>query len=294
MGKSMNNFDWKHAYAFLVTAETGSFSAAARLLGLTQPTLGRQVSALEQALGITLFERVSGGIELTPNGYDLLDHVKMMKSAADALALSASGRMEAIEGEVCITATEIIAAYILPDIVRKIRLEAPNLKITVVASNETSDLIRREADIAIRAFEPTEPDLISRKIKNMNVRLYASRKYLSGVKNRNKPEDLSDCDFLGFGALDSVISELRQVGFDLRHENFPIVVKNHMAQWEYVRQGLGIGFMLENIGDSDPLVDRVLPNMEPFVGESWLVVHKELKTSRKLRLVFDALADELG
>lgn len=289
-----SNFDWNHARAFLVTAEAGSFSAAAKILGLTQPTLSRQVSALEQELGITLFERVNGGIAITSNGQELLEHVKTMKEAADHLSFSAFGRKEAIEGEVCITATEIIAAFVLPQIVQKIRARAPNLKIQIVASNETSDLVKREADIAIRAFEPIQPDLITKKICNVNARLYAAKNYLSNFQQIKKTMDLSVCDFLGFDDGDGVIDELNKVGFNLSRHNFPIIVKNHLAQWEYVKQGLGIGFMAESVGDAEPLVGRVLPDMEPFVIGSWLVVHRELKTSRKLRLVFDILAEEMG
>lgn len=288
------NFDWNRARAFLVTAEEGSFSAASRAIGVTQPTLGRQVSALEQELGVSLFERVGGGVELTSSGYDLLDHVRAMGNAANSLSLSASGRARAIEGEVCITATEIIAAFVLPSIVQKLRAKAPNLRIEVVASNEASDLMRREADIAIRAFEPTQPDLIAKKIRNVNAHLYGSKEYLALLKNRDQPQDLLSSDFVGFDRGDMMIDELNKVGFELTQKNFPIVVKNHLAQWEYIKYGLGIGFMTEDVGDREPLVERALPNLDPFVIGSWLVVHRELKTSRKLRIVFDLLAEELS
>ena len=150
-------FDWNRARAFLVTAEEGSLSAAARALDMTQPTLGRQVTALEQELGVALFERGARGLELTPSGLDLLEHVRAMGEAANSLSLTASGQATAVEGNICITATEVMAAFILPPIIEKLRRLEPGITVELVASNSTSDLKRREADIAIRSFRPTQP-----------------------------------------------------------------------------------------------------------------------------------------
>jgi DNA-binding transcriptional LysR family regulator len=286
-------FDWNRARAFLVTAEEGSFSAAARALGTTQPTLGRQVAALEQELGVSLFERVGGGLELTAGGHDLLEHVRTMGEAANNLSLFASGRAEAIEGDVCITATEDIAAFVLPPIIKNLRLKCPGINIELIASGDTSDLMRREADIAIRAFKPEQPELIARKIKNVNVHLYAAKTYLANVEQRDCPNDLSSLDFIGFDKSDRMIAELNQRGFVLSPKNFPLIVKSHLVQWELVKQGVGIGFMTETIGDNESSVERVLPDFDPFIVGLWLVVHRELKTSRRLRTVFDFLVSEL-
>ena len=151
-------FDWNRVRAFLATAEEGSLSAAARALHQTQPTLSRQVTGLEQSLGVTLFERGHRQARLTVAGLELLEHVRAMAEAANRVSLAASGQSQAIEGRVCITATELLAAHHLPRMLRKLREQAPGIVVEVVASDELRDLIRREADIAIRHAQPTQPE----------------------------------------------------------------------------------------------------------------------------------------
>jgi len=287
-------FDWNRARAFLVTAEEGSLSAAARALGLTQPTLGRQVTALEQELGVVLFERVGRGLVLTPSGLELISHVRNMGEAANRVSLAASGRSQSIEGSICITASEVHAAFLLPPIVAKLRHVAPGIDIEIIASNTASDLGRREADIAIRSFRPTQPELIARKIKDVPARLYASIDYLQRIGFPNCAEDLKRADFIDFDDTDMLLNGLNALGLNLTRENFPIHTKNHIVQWQLVKQGLGIGVMPEDIGDAEPLVQQALPELEPIVFPIWLTTHRELNTSRRVRLVFDLLATELA
>src|SRR3954447_21314158 len=159
-------FDWNRARAFLITAEEGSLSAAARALGLTQPTLGRQVDALEAELGVVLFERVGRGLTLTAGGLDLLEHVRAMAEAADRFALVASGQSQTLEGAVCITASEVISAFLLPPVLAQIRKKHPGIEIKLVATNEVRDLRRREADIAIRSGRPTDENLVTTRLRD--------------------------------------------------------------------------------------------------------------------------------
>lgn len=158
------NFDWNRARAFLATAESGSLSAAARSMAMTQPTLGRQVSALEEELEVVLFERVGRGLRLTPAGFELLEHVRKMGEAASAIALSAAGKSTAVEGSVSISASEVDAALRLPPILKRIRDRHPGIDIVIVATNAESDLRLREADIAIRNYRPTQETLIARRV----------------------------------------------------------------------------------------------------------------------------------
>ena len=287
-------FDWNRARAFLVTAEEGSLSAAARALGMTQPTLGRQVTALEQELGVALFERGGRGLELTPNGLQLVEHVRAMGDAASQLSLTASGRAQTIEGAISITATEATAAFVLPPIVAKLRQLQPGIDIEIIASNSTSDLKRREADIALRAFRPTQPDLVAKKIADENWYLYAAESYLERIGNPVKPDDLHSAEFLGFEGVARLIDALNGIGLSLSLRNFPIITENHLVQWALVKQGVAIGFMPDVVGDAEPRVRRVLPSLPPLVTEVWLVAHRELKTSRRVRFVFDFLATELS
>src|SRR5512140_236967 len=189
-------FDWNRAKAFLVTAEEGSLSAAARALGVAQPTLGRQVDALEEELGVILFERVGRGFALTPSGHELLEHVRAMGDAANRVSLAAAGQSQSSEGTVCIAASETYAAMLLPPIVAKLRRTEPGLQIEIVASTKASDLRRREADIAIRNFQPSEPDLIAKKIRDVPARLYATPSYLERIGNPKLPYALRNADFI--------------------------------------------------------------------------------------------------
>lgn len=288
------DFDWNRARAFLVTAEEGSLSAAARALGMTQPTLGRQVTALETELGVALFERGGRGLELTPSGLELLEHVRAMGDAASRFSLTASGQSTSIEGTICITATEVGAAFVLPPILRKLRQMEPGIEIELIASNSTSDLKRREADIAVRAFRPTQPDLVARKVHGADFHLYAASDYLRRIGNPSSPEGFSDADFIGFDRTNMLVDALAERGFTLTLRNFPVITEDHLVLWELVKHGLGIGFMTEDIGDAEPLVERVLPSLDPFPIEIWLVAHRELKTSRRVRTVFDFLVSELS
>jgi len=288
------NFDWNRARAFLVTAEEGSLSAAARALGLAQPTLGRQVAALEQELGVALFERLGRGLALTPSGLELVEHVRAMGDAAGRVSLTASGQSQTIEGTICITTTEVYAAFILPPIVAKLRQSAPGIVVEIVASNAVSDLRRREADIAIRNGRPTDPELVARKVKDDAAQLYASPAYLDRIGHPKSVAEFSHADFIGFDDNKPLLDGLNALGFNLTGRNFPVLTGSHLVHWEFVKQGMGVGVMQLQIGDAEPSVKRILPKMEPIEIPVWLVAHRELKTSRRVRLVFDFLFEELS
>ena len=287
-------FDWNRARAFLVTAEEGSLSAAARALGMTQPTVGRQVTALEEELGVLLFERVGRGLTLTTGGMDLLEHVRTMGEAANHVTLAASGQSQSIEGTICITASEVISAFLLPPILARLRHTHPGVEIKLVASNAIHDLRRREADIAIRSGRPTDPNLVATRLRDTPARLYATPGYLKQLGHPATATDLGRADFIGFGDDDRFLHGLNALGFDLTPRNFPIQVANHMVLWELVKSGLGIGAIIDEVGDAEPLVERVLPLMAPIAVPAWLVSHREVHTSRRVRLVFDLLASWLG
>jgi len=287
-------FDWNRARAFLVTAEEGSLSAAARALGLAQPTLGRQVDALEEELGVVLFERVGRGFTLTPSGLELLEHVRAMGEAANRVSLAAAGQSQSIEGNVSIAASETYSAMLLPKIVARLRREHPGITIEIVASTKPSDLRRREADIAIRNFAPTEPDLIARKIRDVPARLYATPGYLKSIGDPLLPYDLRNADFISIDGSGMFLKGLNAWGISVTERNFPILCENYFVMWEMVKEGLGIGVLDGNLGDAEPLVRRVLPDFQPLMFPIWLVAHREVNTSRRISLVFDLLATELA
>ena len=286
-------FDWNKARAFLVTAEEGSLSAAARALGMAQPTLGRQVDGLEQELGIVLFERVGRGLQLTPGGLELLEHVRVMGDAAGRVSMNALGQSQTLEGRVCISASETYAAVLLPPIIAKLRILEPDIHVEIVVSNQASDLRRREADIAIRNFRPTEPDLIAKKVGEADAVLYATPDYIEKIGNPTIPQDLRHAHFVNLDHAGMMIKALNKLGLGLTEENFPLLTESYLVMWELVRQGVAIGILDAHIGDADPIVRRVLPDFQPFIFPIWLVSHRELTTSRRIRRVYDYLAKEL-
>ncbi|MEJ1991130.1 MAG: LysR family transcriptional regulator [Maritimibacter sp.] len=287
------NFDWNRARAFLVTAEEGSLSAAARALGLAQPTLGRQVDALEEELGVVLFERAGRGLRLTPAGHELIAHVRAMGDAASRFSMAAFGQNEAMEGEVSISASDIYSAMLLPPILARLHKAEPRIQVEIVAANTTSDLLRREADIAIRNFRPTEPDLVARKIRDAEAHIYGSPAYLDSLGPIETALDLSRADFIAPGSVETTLPALNHLGLSLSEASFPIRTDNLLVMWAMVKQGLGLGFLDANIGDADPDVRRALPGLAPFPFPIWLVAHREIHRNRRLRFVFDFLAEAL-
>ncbi len=285
-------FDWNRARAFLVTAEEGSLSAAARALGTTQPTLGRQVAALEDELGVLLFDRVGRGLTLTDNGLELVDHVRAMGEAASHVSMTASGQSTSVEGTVRITATEVASAFVLPPMIDRLRAAHPGIEVELVATNLLRDLRRREADIAIRTVKPTDPQLIGRKLPSEVARLYASRAYLDAWGPFRGPEDLARAQFIGFEDNVSFMEFLNGMGLRLNERQFGVRTAVHLVHWEMVRQGLGVGVMLTRVGDADPVIAQATPWLPPFEFDVWLVAHREVNSSRRVRLVFDWLVRE--
>lgn len=286
-------FDWNRARAFLVTAEEGSLSAAARALGMAQPTLGRQVDGLEEELGVILFERVGRGLTLTPSGHELLEHVRLMGQAASQMSLAATGRSEALEGEICITATEITAIYDLAPIIAKLRKIHPGVDVQIVASNTTQDLRRREADIAVRNYRPKDAELVARKIRDEVAMFYATPEFIEQAGTPKRLEDLEKLDFIGFDGSNEMLKRLNEIGVKINPKNIHTYSENHIMHWELVKAGVGIGIMPERVGDLEPKVRSIMPNFRKMIYPVWLVAHRELQTSRRVRTVFDFIAKEL-
>lgn len=291
-----SGFPWNHARAFLVVAEEGSFSAAARALGMAQPTLGRQIAALEEELGIALFERVGHSLVLTSTGQDLVEHVRAMNEAAIRFAFTAAGQAQAIDGTVRIAASEAVSAYLLPPVIEEVRNLYPGIELELVVSNSISDLRRREADIAIRHFRPQGEDLVARLIKEKSIaHLYAAPKYLEKIGHpRNVEELTARAQVLAFDDIERFKKGLHALGLPFGDKSFAVRTDNHLVQWELAKRGVGMCMMMEEIGDHEPRLVRALP--EFFQGvpfPTWLTSHRELKTNRRMRVIFDLLAEKL-
>lgn len=283
------SFDWTKAQAFLATAEEGSLSAAGRALGLSQPTVGRKITALEEELDVVLFERVGNNLRLTPTGADLVEHVRAMHEAALRVDLVAAGHSVSLEGLVRISAGELHAATLLPPLLVELRRAYPGIEIDLISTNDVSDLSRREADIALRNFRPSGEQLVARNVGETRAHLYASKCYLEELGNPTTPEELARGKFIGFDRTDTLMKALAQLGLVLRPEKFVLTTESQLVQWELVKRGAGIAIMTEELAETDPSVKRALPDFPPFVAPLWLTTHRELGTSRRLRVVFDFL-----
>lgn len=290
----MADFDWNHMRAFLATVERGSLSGAARQLGLTQPTLSRQIAALEEDLGILLFERVGKRLELTAAGRRLESHVREMGEAADRVGLAASGQAAMVEGVVRITVIDVFAAFLLPPVLKRLNAIAPGIVLDVIASNTVDDLMRREADIALRHVPPSHPDLIARRCPDSEIGLYAATRLLEEVGRPTVPEELVKLPFIGFPDSDLLIEEINKRGIPLRADAIRWRCASTLINWELIRMGFGFGIMFREAIKDATGVEALLPDMAPITAPLWLVAHRELHTNRRIRLVFDALYEELS
>jgi DNA-binding transcriptional LysR family regulator len=286
--------DWNHLHAFLQTAERGSLSAAARYMGVTQSTLSRQVAALEIELGVTLFERVGRSVVVTQAGSGLLEYARTMGGAAHDLALAATGTSKTVDGVVSVTATDAVAAFLLPRAIQRISEVAPGVTIEVIATDAISDLRRREADIAIRHLRPQEPELIARLIRHASAHFYASSDWVAKNGHPRTARDAAKHRFIGVDRKGAYLALLQDHGLPLTESNFSVLAENTAVSWQMVRQGLGIGVTMEEIAALTPSVVRVLDDVAPISFPLWLVTHRELHTARRIRVVFDLLAQELN
>lgn len=294
MSKPLLAFDWNQMRAFLATVEAGSLSAAARALGLTQPTLSRQIAALEDDLGLLLFERIGRRMALTEAGHRLAEHARAMGSAAERISLTAASQSQSLEGRVRVTAVDILAAHLLPPILHKLYALAPGIEVEVIASNSIDDLMKREADIAIRHVRPDHQELITRRCRDTEIALYASKAFLDRHGRPMHGSDLAEAPFIGYAPDDAIDQELNKRGIPVTRRNFRWLCVSSLVGLEMIRQGLGVGLTFTDAAERFPDLECVLPGVEPLIAPIWLTAHRELRTSPRIRIVFDALAEALA
>lgn len=288
-----SSLDWSLVQTFLAVAEHGSLSAAARFLGRSQPTLGRQVKQMEEQLGSELFRRHEKGLSLTASGEALLAAAGAMQSAARELELGAGGRAARFQGTVRISASVAVATHHLPAVIAQIRQHEPLIAIELFPSDETSKLHFREADIALRMYRPTQLDLVAAHLGDLSISAFASRRY---VERRGLPRDASELlshDFVGFDRSTRIIDGFRQAGLLVDRDWFKVRCDDNEAHWALVRAGCGIGFAQTGIGRRDPdlvelKIDFGIPKL-PL----WLTAHDIMRQTPRVGRVWDILAREL-
>ena len=283
--------DWSLLRSFLAVAESGSLSGAARVLGLSQPTLGRHITETETALKLTLFTRTARGLALSVAGTALLPHAQAMQEAAQALSLAAAGRDADMSGTVRITASQIMATYILPAMLADLRMREPQIEIELVPSDTSENLLFREADIAVRMYRPTQLDLITQHLIDLPLGLYAAKTYLIRVGRPTTHDEVLVRDLIGFDRSDQMLRMLQALGITRTRNDFPLRCDDQVVYWNLVRAGCGIGGMQCLVGDADPLVERVAPFVALPALPVWLTAAEALRQTPRIRRVFDYLVE---
>lgn len=285
---------WDGLQVFLCVAEHGSLSKAAAYLQISQPTLTRQVAALEQQLGVPLFERTPRGMALTDVAQALLAPVQAIRQQVLSVGRISQGHDDKPQGVVRITASETVATYLMPPMLTELRQLQPQLDVVLLATDRVANLIEREADIAVRMVRPDQPDLVARKVADLRIGIYAHRSYL---QRRGRPaslQDLASHDVIGFGDPLLLQQSLQAGGMDAAQLRFALLSNSHVTAWEMVRAGLGIGFIAEPIGKRFSDLERLLPDAASPSFPIWLTVHQEVRSNARLRQVFDFLADRFA
>lgn len=285
---------WELYRTLLAVVREGSLSGAARALGLTQPTVGRHIDALEAALGAALFTRSQGGLAPTDNALALAPHAEAMESASAALVRAASGEAEEARGTVRVTVSEIIGVEVLPGILARFREAHPRIDTEVLLSNRVENLLRRDADIAVRMARPEQDALIARKIGEIPVLLYAHRQYVERHGLPSSLDDLEGHTLIGYDNTPTYMRKLIDEGYPAARDSFGVRTDNEVAQLAMMRAGVGIGGAQMQLAMHNADLVPVMHNTVRFPMEVWLVMHEDLKMSRRVRLLFDHLAEHLG
>ncbi len=286
--------DWALWRSFAAVVADGSLSAAARRIGYSQPTLGRHIEALEQQLGILLFDRTIQGLKPTAAALRLYEPVAAAEKSLAEAALVAEGSAGRLEGTVRITSSTVVSHYILPPMLRAIRTDFPAISLELVPTDSVENLLLREADIAVRMFRPTQLELITRHLGELPLVACAHQSYLGARGTPQTPEQLYDHDLIGFDRSDVLISGARAMGFALSRENFVLRTDSNTAAWELLKAGLGIGFAQRGLVHDTPGMHEILPMLRPPTLEVWLTTHRELFLSPRIRAIYDRLAESLA
>ncbi len=286
--------DWTFWRSFAAVVEKGSLSAAARALGLTQPTLGRHVEELERQLDVTLFVRTLQGLRPTEAGLRLYEPVQKARAALAEASLVAEGSHDQLSGTVRLTSSNVTAHYVLPPLLAGLREAYPRIAIELVPSDSSENLLLREADIAVRMFRPRQLDLVTRKLGEIPIVATAHESYLAKRGRPAAPEELWDHDLVGYDRSELFIEGARQLGFDLKRSDFMVRTDSQTALWELAKAGLGVTFAQLGLVRETPGMVQLLGNFGPPPLEVWLTTHRELFTSRRIRAIYDRLGEDLS
>ncbi|WP_457389641.1 LysR family transcriptional regulator [Roseateles sp. P5_E1] len=284
---------WDLLHTFLGVLREGSLSGAARALGLTQPTVGRHVAALEQALGQPLFTRSPTGLLATEAALALRGHAEQMEAAAAALQRAATARGSEVRGTVRVTASEVIGVEVLAGVFATLRTAHPGLVLELALSNQLQDLLRREADIAVRMTPPEQGQLIARRIGSIELGLHARTDYLDRHGRPATLAELQGHTLIGFDTVTPFIRAGSKRLSGISRDSFALRSDSDLAQLALVRAGAGIGMCQVALARRAPVLERVLADQFAWPLETWVAMHEDLRQNTPCRVVFEALVDGL-
>ena len=286
-------FDWSLIRSFLAALEHGSLLGAAKALQSSQPTLGRHIAELEAQLGATLFERTGRGLLPTPMALRLADAARAMEAGAMQLARQASGAQSERAGSVRISASQPIACVLLPPLLARMRLTLPEIAVELVVSNTVSNLLKREADIALRMVQPDQSSLIAKRVGAVTIGVYAHQDYLRRRGSPKQPADLLTHDLIAGDKDDSIQRGIAAFGYFVDPARLVLRTDDFMAQLSAVRAGVGIGFISDYLAQTDPQLVSLVPQLPIPDLPMWLVVHREIRSSARIKAVYDFLGNNL-
>jgi len=288
----MNSFDWQWWQFFLCIAEFGSLNKAAAALNISQPTLSRHLLAMEKKLGQSLFDRSTQGLRLTSFAAGLLEEGKIMQASAMRLQRIAQGQALQLKGRVRLSVNEMLAQYYLPDLLPQFMQRYPDISVEIEVSNKASNIDKRDADIAVRMFPPTQLDLIARKLADLSLGFFASEQYLQQQGTPQNMQQLFEHRLLGYDRDQKFVEGGRLLGLDIRNEQFLFRCDFMPLQFELAHKGAGIVITHQKLALSKGLMqiatDIALPPLPIY-----LVCHRDVQHNPRIRAMMDFLADNL-
>lgn len=279
----MHSQEWGKIRSFLAVSRLGSLSAAARELGVSQPTLSRDIQALEISTNLNLFKRTTQGLQLTEAGQTLVEAAGKMSAAADQFSRQASGLSVELTGDVRISVNEIVGVYLLPPAIAAFRIQHPGVHIEIVISNHVSSLSKREADIALRMFRPTQPDLVARRLPDMELGFYAHRDYIRKYGEPKNMEEFKAHTIIGFDEEMDFIDGAAALGYHFVRNNFALRTDHLLAQLNLMRAGAGINGTHVGLAEHWPDLVRVLRWVPLPALEFWCVTHSDVQFNSRIR-----------
>ena len=283
-------FDWALIHSFLAVLDAGSLMGAARRLGAQQPTLSRHIAELESQLGAPLFERTGRGVTPTQAALAIADAARLMQAGAGQLSQALAGRRNANNGTVRLSASQVVACWLLPPLLARLQDEEPGICIELVASNQLSNLLRREADIAVRMVRPAQASLVARKLGDVAIVACAHTDYLARHGTPRQPDELLSHRLIGYDKDDTIQRGFAAMGYPLKREAFALRTDDQIAYGRLVAAGAGVGFAAQYNLAHWPGVVPLLPQLRIPPLPCWLAVHREIRSNRVVRRVYDYLA----